>query len=104
MKLFKKIKTMWQRDFKNSNVFESTELIELALAVYLGSVMEALLRSIVTDIIMPILEKILPIDILHQHFKILNIDISSVLQNTISMVIALVLATMIINFKKYVYK
>jgi large-conductance mechanosensitive channel len=104
MQLFKKIKTMWQKDFKNSRVFKDTELIELALAVYLGSVMETLLRSIVTGIIMPILEKILPIDILHQHFKILNIDIAPVLQNTISMIIALVLATMIINFKKYIYK
>ena len=61
MQLFKKIKTMWQKDFKNSHVFKDTELIELALAVYLGSVMQALLRSIVTGIIMPILEKILPI-------------------------------------------
>jgi len=53
---------------------------------------------------MPILESVLPIDILHQQFKILNIDISPVIQNSISMIIALVLASMIMNFKKYVYK
>ena len=100
MKLFKKMKNY----FKKSHVFKDTELIELALAVYLGSVMEAFLRSIVSGIIMPILESILPIDILHQQFKILNIDISPVIQNSISMIIALVLASMIINFKKYVYK
>jgi len=90
--------------FKNSHVFKDTELIELALAVYLGSVMEVFLRSIVSGILMPLLEHILPIDILHQQFKILNIDITTVIQSTISMIIALALASMIMNFKKYVYK
>ena len=98
MKLLKKIK----KYFKKSHVFKETELIELALAVYLGSVMEAFLRSIVSSIVMPILEKLLPIDILHKQLKILGMDLSNVMQNTISMIIALVLASLIINFKNYV--
>lgn len=82
-----------------SKLFLETELIELALAVYLGSVMEAFLRSIVSGIIIPIIQNFLPIDILHAKFKILNINFGDVFQHTISMIIALFLATVIINFK-----
>ena len=85
-------------------ILNKTELIELAAAVYLGTVMQRYLESIVDGILMPVLHNILPIDILHKQFMVLGIYLSPVLTNTVSMILALILVYMVIGLKWVVYK
>ena len=81
-----------------------TELIELAAAVYLGTVLQRYLESIVDGILMPILHKVLPIDILHKKLMVMNINLSPVLTNSVSMIMALILVYMVLAFKWTVSK
>jgi len=80
-------------------ILNKTELIELAAAVYLGTVLQRYLESIVDGILMPILHKVLPIDILHKKFMVMNINLSPVLTNSVSMIMALILVYMVLAFK-----
>ena len=85
-------------------ILNKTELIELAAAVYLGTVMQRYLESIVDGILMPMLHKILPIDILHKKFMVMDIDLSPVLTNSVSMILALILVYIVLAFKWTVSK
>ena len=84
-------------------VFTHTELLQLSLAVYLGTVLQKLLESIVTNIFMPILDRIVPVDILDKKIQLIDVDINigEIISNLISMIIALSLAyTVILLVKK----
>ena len=80
-------------------ILNKTELIELAAAVYLGTVMQRYLESIVDGIFMPLLHKILPIDILHKKFMVMDMNLSPVLTNSVSMLLALILVYIVLTLK-----
>ena len=85
-------------------ILNKTELIELAAAVYLGTVMQRYLESIVDGIFMPLLHKVLPIDILHKKFMVMDMNLSPVLTNSVSMILALILVYIVLAFKWTVSK
>ena len=89
---------------KLRDVFTHTELLQLSLAVYLGTVLQKLLESIVTNIFMPILDRLLPINILDEKIQLIDVDINigEIISNLISMIIALSLAYAIILVVKKV--
>tara|TARA_A100001234_G_scaffold174111_1_gene155607 strand:- start:1114 stop:1398 length:285 start_codon:yes stop_codon:yes gene_type:complete len=73
------------------------DLIYLALAVYLGSVMERFLFSVSKDCVQPFISLIFPIEIIHTKFSLLGLDISDVITQGISLSIALTLSYIILN-------
>ena len=76
-------------------ILNKSDIIELAAAVYLGTVMGQFLQSIVHGILMPLMHNFIPIEILQQKFQLLNMDFKPVMSNLVSTIIALFLVYLI---------
>jgi large-conductance mechanosensitive channel len=83
-------------------ILNKSDIIELAAAVYLGTVMGQFLQSIVHGILMPLMHNFIPIEILQQKFQLLNMDFKPVMSNLVSTIIALFLVYLILVLKQIV--
>ena len=79
--MLKKARTEFKR------MLTKSDLLQLSLAVYLGTVLQKFLESIVDGLFMPLLSRLLPISILHQKLQFLDaeLDVGNIISNVVSM-------------------